>query len=451
MHYLYGDSSPSSLDHDFIEFLRECVDFCVAALLADERARLGAEEAAALRKAAESDGERLKQLSAAVTFAVQGASSSEDSPAARCGAEILRAAEQIVAAELERIGTTLRERVESLEAQASRERKGCFAGLEKFLLRCDFPNTIRSLELRLEGERYSALLKTTTDFGLSVAIELELPDDHPFAEPLKLDRVVDRVEVQAPDGGRLFHKEGKLRAQRLEKMFVTELVVRENEGSFRLRTAPSSAQGLDVRLGAEGVYLLRVPVRDGASETPLRASDTDAETLTSVLEKLAAVAPVDGLERKSLAEATLDDRPLNEHEPATLVERVVSALAPIAQEIARRSPSPGELVLKRLLGDNRREEIFVTKAELRAKLEPLTPALRALFSPLGLTNGGAQSVPPRVPPPVPGSAAPPSARLAPPPTRVDVPRRPVPLESRSPADGGTDLVPTPVQLRGQRS
>jgi hypothetical protein len=435
MSYLYGDSTPSTLDENFIEFLRDSMDFCVAALLADDRARHSAGRATELRKAADADTERLRHLSAAVTFAIQGASSPENSPAARCGAEILSSAEKLVTAEIERVAASLTQEVSNLDAEAGRERGGCFKALEEFLLRYDLPNTKRSLELRLDGgERYTALMRTRTSFGLAVTLELELPADHLFAKALKVERIADRVEVQVPDSGRWLYKEGKLRAQRLEKLLVTELVVDGFSSSIKLRTSADSAQGFDVKLSSEGVFLVRLAEKEGAAETPFRVGEADAKTLTTLFEKLSAASPQVGSPRKALTEATLDERPLSEQDPAVLVERVVAALAPTAQEIARRSPSPNELVLKRLLSDNRREEIFVTKAELRAKLEPLSPALRTLFLPLGLSNGSAS----HVPPPVPSTASsavppPPSLRSAPPPpVRADGPRRPTPLESKPP-------------------
>jgi hypothetical protein len=57
-------------------------------------------------------------------------------------------------------------------------------------------------------------------------------------------------------------------------------------------------------------------------------------------------------------------------------------MAPVVQEIAARSQSPGELVLRRLLADDRREEVFLSKSELRRKLEPLPEGERALFDTL---------------------------------------------------------------------
>ena len=48
--------------------------------------------------------------------------------------------------------------------------------------------------------------------------------------------------------------------------------------------------------------------------------------------------------------------------PTLLVERLIATMAPVVQEIAARSQSPGELVLRRLLSGDRREEIFLSKA-----------------------------------------------------------------------------------------
>jgi hypothetical protein len=57
-------------------------------------------------------------------------------------------------------------------------------------------------------------------------------------------------------------------------------------------------------------------------------------------------------------------------------------MAPVVQEIAWRSHSPGELVLRRLLSGDRREEIFLPKSELKQKIEALQESNRALFDPL---------------------------------------------------------------------
>lgn len=56
---------------------------------------------------------------------------------------------------------------------------------------------------------------------------------------------------------------------------------------------------------------------------------------------------------------------------------------------------PGELALKRVLGETQREEIFVSKEELRKKLEPLPAALRGIFAPLQLWDETELIAPPQ--------------------------------------------------------
>jgi hypothetical protein len=83
--------------------------------------------------------------------------------------------------------------------------------------------------------------------------------------------------------------------------------------------------------------------------------------------------------------ATLDDCPLLQlPAPRALVDRLIATMAPLVQEIARRSPVPGELVLKRQVAENQREERFVSKAKLREKIESLPPELQRALEPLGL-------------------------------------------------------------------
>jgi hypothetical protein len=62
-------------------------------------------------------------------------------------------------------------------------------------------------------------------------------------------------------------------------------------------------------------------------------------------------------------------------------------LAPVVQEIGRRSGAPGELVLRRDAGEGRREEIYITKAELHEKVYSLPQALRGVFDPFELSDG----------------------------------------------------------------
>jgi hypothetical protein len=89
-----------------------------------------------------------------------------------------------------------------------------------------------------------------------------------------------------------------------------------------------------------------------------------------------------------MSSATFDGKPMREmDEPQQMAQRLINVLAPVVQEIARRSGAPGELVLRRDLGEGRREEIYITKAELNEKVLTLPTTLRPVFDPFELSEG----------------------------------------------------------------
>src|SRR3954462_12211111 len=85
MGYLYGDSTPSTLETDYIEFLRDAVDCCVQVLLADERIANGKARLEALESSTTAELEQIRQAAALVPRAFEGAAlGAPESPAARC-------------------------------------------------------------------------------------------------------------------------------------------------------------------------------------------------------------------------------------------------------------------------------------------------------------------------------------------------------------------------------
>ena len=129
--------------------------------------------------------------------------------------------------------------------------------------------------------------------------------------------------------------------------------------------------------------LARAEQQDGAGEPPFEVDDDDAKKLLALQGKLAAAALELAKHRRRLVEARIDGEAMRAHAKQTvLVERLIAHMAPVVQEIAWRSHSPGELVLRRLLSGDRREEIFLSKSELQQKIEVLQASNRALFDPL---------------------------------------------------------------------
>ena len=101
MNYLFGDSTPSTLTSNFLEFFRDALDFSVFALQADERIKRQTERIRTLRKEADEEMERLDAFVASIVKAIETApKGAAESPTALCSAhlttmsaEALRAAE----------------------------------------------------------------------------------------------------------------------------------------------------------------------------------------------------------------------------------------------------------------------------------------------------------------------------------------------------------------------
>src|SRR6185312_7244596 len=97
MTYLFGDSSPSNLEIDYIEFLREALEFSVAVLGAHERMMQGAARAVEVKREGDAEVNRLESLGAVVARAVEGFDIGADtSVTANCAQSLLRGAAETV-------------------------------------------------------------------------------------------------------------------------------------------------------------------------------------------------------------------------------------------------------------------------------------------------------------------------------------------------------------------
>src|SRR5215472_4495909 len=168
MGYLYGDSSASPLESNFLAFLGSALDFCVHVLLAEERIELGrATQADAERKAAD-EFRRLSALGVGTKQAFIDATTGDvASRAARCAANLEAEVEKALRAEIASVQKELDRSEEATRGRETAQRTSCFYALETLLLRHDPPGTSWSLHLETDsGKGYFALLRGDTGFGL---------------------------------------------------------------------------------------------------------------------------------------------------------------------------------------------------------------------------------------------------------------------------------------------
>jgi hypothetical protein len=386
--FLYGDSTPSALVTDFIALLNKGLDCFVAILQAELRMAQGAARRRELELAAGQEVVRLHELEGAVARALAAVTAgvSPDASIGRCSDVISRAATTAVGAIEAEVQGNLTGQIARIDESAAKERQRCAKALEQLLLEHDLPGS--EVELRLEHEPtggHVARLRTTAPYGLATLLELEVPATSWFARPLRVGEVAPGLEIQVPKTAGWIRKESRLANEKLGRLIIAGCAFGPKARRVSAR-AENADEGYDFVCagGPEGgtVQALRVSPATPPEEFDL--AEEDARAIAGFVETLAGSARELAQVRKRLIEGKLDGEPLeNVREPALLVQRLVEVMAPTVREIAARS-GPGELVLRRELGDGRREERFVRRADLLAKLAPLPASQRALFQPLDL-------------------------------------------------------------------
>jgi hypothetical protein len=428
MEFLYGDSTPSPLTSNFLEFLRDAIDFGVFALHVDDQIAAIHERSRADSQAAEEEIDRLEGLGGAVASAIdQAPKGSAESATARCGTQLAAASVEMTAAAITAVREKLEVRRGEISAEEDAQRSACLKALEGLLLAHSPPaSSVTVLVQRGPDRSYSAWRLGETQYGLEWRIDLGVPPGHAFARETPMERVAPHVEIHAPEHGGWLKKGVKLKAQRLDRLVLTEVSDDGRTVNLKLRTDATGAVGLDLDVDptAGSVSAMRAGASDDPSAGAFELPSEDVLALVGVAERVRAALAE--LPAARLAEATLGDVDVkHERHFARLVEQLVAAMAPIVQEVARHSLTSTELVLRRLLTKERREEIFVAKATLREKFMSLRPELRTIFGRLGLDT---------LPPPRPSSIPATPEENDWPPARAELPRSdpPPPLKPSRP-------------------
>jgi hypothetical protein len=395
MAFLYGDSTPSPLESNFLEFLRDSLDFSVVVLQADANVERIRERRVASACAADEEIERLQAFGRVVVDAIRDApKGEEDSETSRCGAELTGTVQEAVSASTDAVHRTLAAEIAQADADESAQRDASFKALETLLL----PHAIldakivRRLERQADGS-YAASLLGDASIGLSWLIALGIPEGHVLRASSPLERLAPQMEFFAPEPTGWIKKELKPRPQRLERFALVELTDDGREVGLKLQ-AIGGEQGFDFTVAVPS-SAVNATKTGKEGDAPFDLSEEDSQKIVALAEKARdALAELKG---ERLIEATFESMEFRLYPRfRDMVERLVAQMAPIVKEIARHSLTRTELVIRRLLSNERREEIFVTKATLREKYAPLQQEQRMLFDAFGF-----DTLPPPAPPKIP--------------------------------------------------
>ncbi len=395
MAYLYGDSTESPLETNYLEFLRDALDFSVEILIADYRVQALQETVDEHKRAAEGELQHLRALSERVNQVMSEPFGSAQSPAQRCAAQIRQGAEDAIMRMAGQIKQALSDQLAQVSNQVQRERTSPLRAIEMLLRHRGLPDSTSHVEVTLAAGGlggYSAQVRGRADIGLEWTQVLEIPSSHLFGQLVKVERLSPNLEVKLPEKGGGWRRKGmRVRAHRIGGKYITEVIHAPHQATVKLRAAPEEDEaGYNVLVSTAEPRVRLVQVAKGGDHSPpFEPMEDDAVRFLELVRLLTESADDLGQNRSTLREARIDGKPLGESEsPAILVKRLVAKMAPVVTEIARHSLAPDELVLKRVVTDDRREEVFVAKADLISKLDPVPMALRGVFAPLGLGDLG---------------------------------------------------------------
>ncbi len=392
MGYRLGDSTATNVDFNYLAFLREVID-CAVVLLETE-ATLNVNLEKRQTRASEWSGmiRAVEELGIEATSVVDSIVKEQPkTPAGRCAAAIAKSIKDAVDSEIATAKASSTAAREEIDRDDQLVRTRAKTVIEKLLRAHDLPEADKVLEATWTGEGLKAKLRERTSFGVEAAIQLETSASEVLVADLRVDRIADNVEVHTREAGGWLKKGDKLVAQRLGRYQVVSIRVGKDHVAFQLKSTDASSTTLSVTVPRTG----EIEIAGSAPGKEFALEDRDRTGIKLLADKLEAAMRELEQQRTTLVALAIDDKPFTEHpHPCVLAERIVLAIAPTVQAIARHSRSPGELVLRRQLADDRREEVFIPVSELVKRIETLPVSARGVFAPLQL-SGEAVPEPPK--------------------------------------------------------
>jgi len=383
--YRYGDGTPFPLDENFIETLTSAVEACTGAFMPLTQLDERRDNARAGRAEADRELGRLNDLEKSLTtalspFMVPDKKSAQAQGVAQKTLQAAKTAIQQARAQVEG-------RVSALEAQASAgtASDAVLAALRPFFDHHQLPNAkwimawdVRGSEPQADAVANAGRLQAS--FRLTV---------DPYRQPIRVDQLAEGVVVHMMKKGLL----GKAKPAPVDlgRYVMVAFEKTLSDHVITLKEKPDRAsQGLRFTVGDKGATWQSVsPAGDADSEAnPLDIEDVDG---IRRLGEGANKALKDLIQHRTLVDIQLGSAAMAQlPEPRIVPMEVLQQLTPLARTIRERSRMSGELVLKRDLGNGRREELFVPRAQLATKFAKLPMEYRKPFEDMGVAGEDTQ-------------------------------------------------------------
>jgi hypothetical protein len=392
MGHLYGDSTMFPFAPDFIEIVRHAVDAGVQLMAAQHAIGKARKRTDSVEQQRQGIKAQLAGLGDAVSSALEQFVSGRSERAARVSKLIRERAKELIAAEEESLEGAVSEKMSSSRTAIESARESSFRAIETFVLRHDLPETDVGLHLVAEESRYRGQALVTTPFGVEAVFELAIPAAHDWGQPRRVVELSAGTEVHVPMESGIFTKKIEPKPVKLDRLFITEVAISSARTIITLRKGPRSGAGYQIEVLDEEVpkAVLSHVTEEGqiGPEAPLQLGEEDSVHALRLWNRVLDTSRDLPMRRQAMTDATFDGTSIKEFdEPRLVCERLIDVMAPVVQQLGRRSGAAGELVIRRDVGEGRREEVFITKSELHEKVQALPEELQLIFAPFELAEG----------------------------------------------------------------
>ena len=391
MGYLFGDATPFPLDENFIETLCSLTDACVSLFQVHNHSLESTQRVLAAQRFAESEMKQVSELGKSLEEMLQPFTSATPCEGAQLAASQIAALARKSITEAMQTITAAREEAAHAAADWSKANE-IRKAVSLFLLHHQLPSTTWTVMWKVPmNTAPTCSVVGATPMGLRFAFDVHIAKSSHWKHPIRVSSLEEGATITVSREPGLWSKARRLGKQALHKFVITEVQYGPIHKWFVVRSSakkPSMGFRLIVQDGSDDTpAIMRLDERGGVLGKREQANRDSAACIRALWTHIDRhVGELIQL-RHSLTRIGHGKDTEKECENAgDLAEAMLAAVAPIVREMREKSRVPGELVLKRELGDGKREELFVPRRKLFEKFSILPDSQRRVFDAMGLST-----------------------------------------------------------------
>jgi hypothetical protein len=382
--YRFGDGSPFPHFENFLDTLSASIEACAAVFGAAAELDEHRERAREAKKEADEEVRRLASMEKAIETALfpMKPSVGKNAPTSQ------QTAHRLMATSRQAIAASKREVQHRADAIAQEPRSDRSIERVRVAMATMFEATAlpgTSWALRWSADGAVASAEAAAQAGrFRSAYDLAL--EAPWNGPVRVSTLVESLRVTLPRK-RLFGGLGT-GVVALERCALVRYERSADHHYMVLRQhVGRSSPGWTVLLpDAEHAGVTVQPI-DAAGEPDggvVAVEGADAAALYRLGEVVTTALGALRDHKRRLRELRIGDTLLEQIDPGIVGQAILSQLAPLIRQTRQKSRVPGELIVKRDIGDGRREELFIPRAALERRFATLPPEYRRYFDDAGL-------------------------------------------------------------------